>query len=386
MSDPAEFDIFYCRSNNLKTSIRATTPNRALIYNGPLNHRPFIVPVFIPHAGCPHRCIFCNQELVSGSPEMDPGSGNGFSSVGEFLRFRGRRQGPAEIAFFGGNFLGLPVDQVQCLLAIASEWVHRGELDGIRFSTRPDSVDSRALDLIDGFPITCVELGVQSMHDGVLRRSGRGHTAADTTTAVQRLRARGHKVGLQLMVGLPEDDEVRLLETGQRIAALIPDFVRIYPTLVLLGSVLAKWFREGRYRPLSLDEAVDLSMKLYLFFRQRGIPVIRTGLQPSEELASGRSVIAGPYHPAFGHLVQSACYLEAVRGALRRRPVWTGAIDLRVHPSNISRMRGQGNANCAMLQKEFGFSGVRVVADSGLQDDLIMLPDDRTVRVYEPVN
>lgn len=351
-----------------------------------MSQRPFIVPVFIPHAGCPHRCVFCNQELVTGYPGSAPGAGVEFSRVAEFLRFRGRRRGPAELAFFGGNFLGLPGDRIRKLLATASEWVDRGELDGIRFSTRPDTVDRRALDLISGFPITCVELGAQSMDDDVLRRSGRGHTAADTTAAVQRLKARGYEVGLQLMVGLPGDDEARLLGTGQRILGLRPAFVRIYPTLVLLGSPLARWFREDRYRPLSLDEAVDLSMKLYLFFRQGSVPVVRTGLQPSAELAVGRGVVAGPHHPAFGHLVQSACYLAAVRRALRRWPVLSDSIELRVPRSSISRMRGLGNANCAALQKEFGFSRVRVVADACLTDDCVVLPEDRMIGVYAPVN
>lgn len=347
--------------------------------------RPFIVPVFIPHAGCPHRCIFCNQKLVTGQSEKHLETGNEFSSVAEFLRYRGRRSGTAEIAFFGGNFLGLPAERIRNLLATASEWVHRAELDGIRFSTRPDTVGSRTLDLINAFPITCVELGVQSMDDDVLRQSHRGHTAADATVAVQRLKGKGYEVGLQLMVGLPGDDEVRLLETSRRIADLSPAFVRIYPTLVLDGSPLAMWFRAGRYRPLCLDEAVELSMKVYRFFRQRGISVIRTGLQASEELVAGRGVIAGPFHPAFGHLVQSACYLAAVREALRHCPALRDRIELHVHPKGIARLCGQGNANCAALKREFGFSRVRVVADSGLEGDLIVLPDGRIIRVYEPI-
>ncbi len=300
------------------------------------------------------------------------------------MRFRGRRSGPAEIAFFGGNFLGLRADRIRYLLTTASEWVHRGELDGIRFSTRPDTVAAHTLDLISAFPIKCVELGAQSMDDDVLRWSQRGHTAADTTGAAQLLKAKGYEVGLQLMVGLPGDDEVRLLETGRRVADLDPAFVRIYPTLVLDGSPLAMWFRAERYRPLTLDKAVDLSMKVYRFFRQRGIPVIRTGLQASEDLAAGRGVVAGPFHPAFGHLVQSACYLAAVREALRRRPVLRDMIELRVHPKGISRLRGQGNANCAALKSEFGFSEVRVVADSGLEDDLVALPGGRIIRIYKP--
>jgi histone acetyltransferase (RNA polymerase elongator complex component) len=347
--------------------------------------RSFIVPVFIPHAGCPHRCIFCNQKLVTGHFEKHPETGNEFSSVAEFLRYRGRRSGPAEIAFFGGNFLGLPAERIRYLLNKASELVRWAELDGIRFSTRPDTVASHTLDLINAFRITCVELGAQSMDDDVLSRCRRGHTAADTTVAVQRLKARGYEVGLQLMVGLPGDDEVRLLETGRRIADLNPAFVRIYPTLVLDRSPLATWFHAGRYRPLGLDEAVELSMKVYRFFRQRGISVIRTGLQASEDLAAGRGVVAGPFHPAFGHLVQSACYLAAVREALQRRPVLNDTIELHVHPTGIARLRGHGNTNCAALKREFGFSRVRVVTDAGLECDLIALPEGRIIKVYEPI-
>jgi histone acetyltransferase (RNA polymerase elongator complex component) len=270
-------------------------------------------------------------------------------------------------------------------LTAASEWIRKGELDGIRFSTRPDTVSPCILDLINAFPIKSVELGAQSMDDEVLRKCRRGHTAADTTVAVQRLTARGYEVGLQLMVGLPGDDEARLLETGRRIAALQPAFVRIYPTLVLEGSLLAKWFRTGRYRALPLDEAVGHCMKLYRFFRQCGIPVIRTGLQASDELAVGRGLVAGPFHPAFGDLVQSASYLEAIREALCRRPVLGDTINLRVHPRGVARLRGQGNVNCAALKREFGFSEVRVVADGRLEDDLIVLPGDRQVRVYAPL-
>jgi histone acetyltransferase (RNA polymerase elongator complex component) len=187
------------------------------------------------------------------------------------------------------------------------------------------------------------------------------------------------------MVGLPGDDEARLIETGRCVADLSPAFVRIYPTLVLAGSVLARWYREDRYRPLCLDEAIALSAKLYLLFRRRMVPVVRTGLQLSEDLAAGQSVLAGPYHPAFGHLVQSACYLEAVRRALRRWPVLRDTIELRVQPGSISRMRGHGNENCTALQKEFGFSCVRVLEDCSLKDDLILLPKGRVIRVYEPL-
>jgi histone acetyltransferase (RNA polymerase elongator complex component) len=346
--------------------------------------RPFIVPVFIPHAGCPHRCVFCNQTAITGRPAGQADSGDWRTRAREFLRFQRKPGGIVQIAFFGGNLLGLAAGHIRRLLAEASDFVRAGEVQGVRFSTRPDTVNRQTLDLLKHFPVQTVELGAQSMDDDVLRRSGRGHTAADTSAAVDRLKDRGYEVGLQMMVGLPGDDGARLMETGRRIAAFKPDFVRIYPTLVLAGSLLETWYHEGRYRPLSVDEAVQQTMLLYRLFRQQGIPVIRTGLQPTEEITAGSAVVAGPFHPAFGHLVQSACFVDALSNALRRMAISHQTLEIWVHPKSLARMRGLRNANCGTLRREFGFLDVNVRPDSELAEDAIGLPDGRVVSAYAP--
>jgi histone acetyltransferase (RNA polymerase elongator complex component) len=348
--------------------------------------RPFIVPVFIPHAGCPHRCVFCNQTAVTGRQADLPESGDWQARASEFLRFRGRRQGISQIAFFGGNFLGLTEERILAMLTAASKWIRRAEVDGIRFSTRPDTVNRKTLSLIAAFPVQTVELGAQSMDEAVLVNSQRGHTAADTEAAVQLLRAGGYEVGLQIMVGLPGDDAARLMQTGRRIADLKPDFVRIYPTLVLAGSLLETWYRADRYRPLTVEEAVERTKPLYRLFRQQRIPVIRTGLQPTEQLSLEGAVVAGPFHPAFGHLVQSACFLDAACNGLRRMSVSCRTLEIRVHPRSVSRMRGLKNANCEALRREFGFSEVKVFSHAGLEEDAIALSDCNTVSVYNRNN
>jgi histone acetyltransferase (RNA polymerase elongator complex component) len=185
------------------------------------------------------------------------------------------------------------------------------------------------------------------------------------------------------MVGLPGDDAARLMETGRRIANLKPHFVRIYPTLVLAGSVLETWYHAGRYRPLEVEEAVEQTMPLYRLFRQQGITVIRTGLQPTEDLSPEGAVVAGPFHPSFGHLVQSACFLAAARKALPRVSVSGQTLEIRVHPLSLSHMRGLKNANCRALSQEFGFSEVKVFPHAEMEQDTIALPDGSVVAVYE---
>jgi histone acetyltransferase (RNA polymerase elongator complex component) len=336
-----------------------------------MRSRPLIVPVFLPHAGCPHRCLFCNQSAVTGGREGLPTPAGLRDTVAGFLKRCGRRRSPTQIAFFGGNFLGVPEADIQNLLAAAAGFVRSGAVAGIRFSTRPDTVTARSLALIDAYPVHTVELGAQSMCAEVLAQAQRGHSAADTLCACRMLKERGYAVGLQLMVGLPGDNEERLIKTGRRVVGLRPDFVRIYPTLVLAGSPLAAHYRRGDYAPLPLETAVGLTLKLYRLFRAHGIPVIRMGLQASADISPGASVLAGPHHPAFGHLVQCAAFHEAVRSALGPAGRLRGELSLRVHPNSIPRMRGLGNATVGALQREYGFRQVEVCADSTLAEQQI---------------
>ena len=343
--------------------------------------RPFIVPVFIPHAGCPHRCVYCNQAAVTGRAETLPEPAAFRNQVAAFLKYRGLRRGRAQVAFFGGNFLGMAEAGIRQLLTEAAGFVRSGDLQGIRFSTRPDTVSRQTLDILSGFPVQTVELGAQSMDPEVLQRSRRGHTPDDTVNAVGLLVDRGYEVGLQIMAGLPGDDETRLMETGRRIAELAPDFIRIYPTVVLAGSPLEKWYREGMYQPLALDAAVDLVQRLYGLFRAQSIPVIRMGLQATDDLGASGAVLAGPWHPAFGHLVLCAVFLTAARRALSEGGCRGLELVLKVHPRSVSRMRGMRNASCKLLKQDFGFRRVDVAPDPALAEDEIAVQGGRIVKV-----
>ncbi|HSO61290.1 MAG TPA: radical SAM protein [Desulfobacterales bacterium] len=344
--------------------------------------RPFIVPVFIPHAGCPHRCVYCNQAAVAGCAETLPGPAAFRNQVTAFLKFRGRCRGRAQIAFFGGNFLGMAEASLRQLLTEAAGFVRTGDVQGIRFSTRPDTVSRRTLDILSGFPVQTVELGAQSMDPEVLQRSRRGHSPEATVSAVGLLADRGYEVGLQIMAGLPGDDEHRLMETGRRIAELAPDFIRIYPTVVLAGSPLEKWYRQGMYQPLALDAAVDLVRRLYGLFRAHSIPVIRMGLQATDDLVAGGAVLAGPWHPAFGHLVLCAAFLTAACRALKEGGGPGLELLLKVHPRSVSRMRGMHNASCELLKRDFGFRRVDVTPDPALAEDEIAVQGGSVMKVW----
>jgi histone acetyltransferase (RNA polymerase elongator complex component) len=290
--------------------------------------------------------------------------------IGTFLRYKGNRRNTVQIAFYGGNFLGLPPHVIQTLLNGAEEFIRLKQADSIRFSTRPDTITPEQLDRLRGFSVRTIEIGVQSMNDNVLAISRRGHTAQDTINAVRYLKENRYDVGIQMMVGLPGDNQAITLETGRHIIRLAPDFVRIYPTLVIENSVLAQWYHMGRYTPLTLEQAVGQTKELYCLFTENNIPVIRMGLQTSDDFEK-ESVLAGPFHPAFAHLVHSEIFLDKILNKLKISE--TDEYDntsllIKVHPRNISTVRGLKNKNIEYLKTRFHFRNIEVLSDMLLSE------------------
>ena len=339
--------------------------------------KPLIVPVFVPHSGCPHRCVFCNQSLLTGLSEASLEPMAIRRQISTFLS--GCRPAPraSQIAFYGGNFLGLPPGKITMLLSEAARFVAEKRIGSIRFSTRPDTIDADSLALLSGYPVQTVEIGVQSMDDRVLALAERGHTADDTRHAAVLVKEKGFQLGLQIMVGLPGDDEAASMETAHSVGALSPDFVRIYPAVVVTGSRMALWYKNGEFTPWSLERTVSLVKRMVLFFRKKKIDVIRMGLQATEDLQPGETILAGPYHPAFGHLVLSRIMLDRAISVLQSRPGINGAseVTLRVHPRVESRLRGLRNENIQELKERFQLKGVRVRTDSLVPEESVLISE-----------
>lgn len=340
------------------------------------SEKPFIIPIFLPQAGCSHQCVFCNQTAITSVREKHFSCEAFRVQVRNFLNYKGPHRKPVQISFYGGTFLGLAESEIRQWLGEAAYFVTAGQVDSIRFSTRPDSITRERLDIIKDFPVATIELGVQTMDDRVLATARRGHTASDTENAVCLLHERNYEIGLQMMVGLPDDTPDKALATARKIADMSPDFVRIYPTLVIEDSPLAAWYRSGKYAPLSLQEAVSLVKDIYLVFRQRSIPVIRMGLQASQDLDSADTVLAGPYHPSFGHLVYSKVFLDTALDEIKSSGIQDftrSTLSLRVHPRSISKMRGINNKNIETITDIFHPASIGVISDVSLSEEDVVL-------------
>lgn len=304
-----------------------------------------IYPFFIPHAGCPHRCRFCQQQRVSGRRGAPTPK-----EVVHFLEEVLPHHGDGEVAFYGGTFSLLPDAEQKAYLDGVAPFIRQGRVGGVRISTRPDALQPTAVELLRQSDVRTVEIGCQSFSPEVLRRSERGHGAREIGEAVDQLRSAGLAVGLQLMPGLPGGSRAEALESLEQALGLAPDFLRIYPTVVLRGTALEEDLHAGTYRPLSLEEGVDLCAEMLWRCRRRAVPVIRLGLQGTEAMDDGRAWVAGPWHPAFGQLVRARLW----RRGLERGSEAAAFREAEVHPSDFSDARGHGRSNLDYLRRRFG--------------------------------
>ena len=311
-----------------------------------------IVPIFVPHLGCPHACVFCDQRTISGRTAPA-----GPDTVREELRSAQAVSAWAELVFYGGSFTAVSPRLQTELLEAAQPFRKTGFLHSIRVSTRPDCIDADCLDRLSAYGVETVELGAQSMSDRVLQASGRGHRAEDTVRACWMLRARGFGIILQMMTGLPTSDPDEDLRTARRLAELEPDGVRIYPTLVLKGTALVDMLMRGEYQPQTVEEAVETCAPVVRTFMERRIPVLRLGLHPSRELEE--KCLAGPYHPAMGELIYSRLYRDEAERILSDRDRLPEELTLLVHQSGLSKLTGRGRENLLWLRERFELKSVR---------------------------
>lgn len=319
------------------------------------------IPIFVPHEGCPFDCIFCNQRKITGS-DTSITKTEISEIIKKHLETLPRCERYVEAAFFGGSFTGISKEKQCEFLEEAYKFVKSGEIDGIRLSTRPDYISEEILDRLRKYGVTAVELGVQSMDDEVLKASNRGHTQKTVEDAVRLIKKYPFKLGLQMMTGLPGDTVQKSIETANKIIALKPDFVRIYPTLVLKDTGLERLYKSGEYAPQGTDEAVMLCKDILKAFRQNNIDVIRIALCTTDEICENGAVVSGPFHSAFGELVESEIYYDEIVKILEKKPKTD---ILCVNPREVSKAVGNKRKNIIRIKEKFGID-LKIKPDESL--------------------
>lgn len=315
--------------------------------------RQYIIPIFVPHLGCPNDCVFCNQKSISGEQRMITKE-DVKKTIDFYLDNIRDKESKKEVAFFGGSFTGIEIEKQEEFLQTAHEYIKQGKIDSIRISTRPDYIDKKILKMLKKYKVETIELGVQSANDYILKQSQRGHTFEDVKKASKLIRWYGFKLGHQMMVGLPESTRLDEINTARELIKLKPKMVRIYPVLVIKNTKLEKDYMNEKYKPLTVVQAVEICKELVRMFVNKKIDVIRVGLQNTDEITNptenNSQVIAGPYHPAFRQLVESSMWYDAIVGKIKKLNIKVKEVEVTVNPIDSNNVIGFNKENAIKLK------------------------------------
>ena len=331
--------------------------------------KEYIIPIFVPHLGCPNECTFCNQVKISGQ-QTNVKTKDVKETIEFYLKNFKDDSKYVEVAFFGGSFTAIDEKTQAELLEAANEYIKEGKVNSIRISTRPDCIDRATLKRLKKYHVKTIELGVQSSNNYILEKSKRGHTFEDVKKASKLIRLYGFKLGHQMMVGMPESTELDEINTARDLIKLKPKIVRIYPVLVIKGTELAKEYKNGEYEPLTVEQAVERCKEITYMFRKKQINVIRIGLQNTDEITDpnkkGSEVLAGPYHPAFRQLVESAMWYDSIAEKIKKINAKIKKVEIKVNPDDSNNVIGHKKSNIEKL-KDFYDVDISMKTDENIK-------------------
>lgn len=315
--------------------------------------KEYIIPIFVPHLGCPNACVFCNQTKITGKQKQVTAK-DVEETIEEYLKSFKDKENKVEVAFFGGSFTAIEEEKQNELLEAAYKYVKNGQVDSIRISTRPDYINKKILKRLKKYKVKTIELGVQSSNNYVLSRAKRGHNFEDVKKASKLIRFYGFTLGHQMMVGLPESTALDEINTARDLIKLKPKIVRIYPVLVIKKTELEEQYKNGEYEPLSITQAVERCKEIADLFNQNKINIIRIGLQNTEEITDpsnkNSEVVAGPYHPAFRQLVEGRMWYDAIVSKIKKCNTKVKVVEIKANPEDINNIIGHKKENIEKLK------------------------------------
>ena len=317
--------------------------------------KEYIIPIFVPHLGCKQCCTFCDQKTISG--ETKQVTADDVRNTIEYYLQNFKNDNYVEVAFFGGSFTAIPIETQKELLEAVQPYIKDKKVDSIRLSTRPDAIDKNILKMLKKYHVKTIELGVQSSNNYILERCKRGHTFEDVKKASKLIRKYRFKLGHQMMVGLPESTEKDDIKTAEDIIKLKPKLVRIYPVLVIKGTGLEREYRNKEFTPLTVGQAVERSKEILRLFAKKNIQVIRVGLQNTETIADPKNkdseVVAGPYHPAFGQLVEDSIWYDKIVYEIKKINAKVIRVEIEANSQNINNIIGHKKENINKLKDTY---------------------------------
>ncbi len=262
-----------------------------------------IYPVFIPEWGCSRQCIYCDQKKISATD--DPSLDQALPRIKAFIQKHRNIQ--KQVAFYGGSFTALDQSVRQSLIDAIAPLLD--DLSSFRISTRPDAIDSEILTWCTANRIRTIELGIQDFSNSVLLQCQRPYDSDTAHNACDLIKTSGLELGVQLMPGLPGWTQETLEYNHHCLKTILPQYLRLYPTIVIRNTALHRLYARGGYTPLSMNDAIIQCADYQALASAYDISVIKLGIPSTLD---PEDIIAGPYHPAFGELVKAELVLRNI--------------------------------------------------------------------------
>ena len=340
------------------------------------NH--YIIPIFVPHEGCPHNCVFCNQDRITGVKDrVDANKAE--EIIKEYYETIENKDATIEVSFFGGTFTAIPEKKQRELLSVAKRYKDKGVINKIRMSTRPDYIDEYILSYLKEYSVDIIELGIQSLDDEVLIAAGRGHSKEDAKRASKLIKEFKITLGHQLMPGLPKSTREKDILSAKESIEMEPEIVRIYPSLVIKDTPMEIMYSRGEYIPYTLEEAVLVSTEVFKLYDEANINVIRVGLQPTDAINEGCDIISGPFHPAFRELVSSNITIQNIKSNIHKKDVY----EILINDKDISKLYANKKMYFNTLKEE-GYN-VKVIISPEIKRGTFKLTNnkfEKIIRIY----
>lgn len=308
------------------------------------------IPIFVPHKGCPHDCVFCNQKKITGQT-TDVTANDVTNIIDNHLLTIDKNDAYVEVAFFGGSFTAIEMHKQTELLNAVYPYVQSGRVKAVRCSTRPDAIDENILTNLKKYGVKTIELGVQSTDEEVLLKSNRGHGRDVVFSSSKLIKDYGFDLGLQMMLGLPGDTYEKSIQTAKDIISLSPKCVRIYPTLVVEETGLLNMYNKGEYKPFDLEFTLSLCAEFLNMFYKADIDVIRVGLQTTDNI--NEKTVIGPYHPCFRELCESRIIRNLIEANMDKI---TENATVIVNRKNISKAVGNKKSNILYFKGKYNIN------------------------------
>jgi len=343
----------------------------------------YIIPIFVPHEGCPHNCVFCNQNTITGVSDT-VNADYTRSTIEEYIKTIPNKSAVIEVSFFGGTFTAIDMKKQKELLKVAKEYKDKGVVKYIHLSTRPDYIDDEILTNLKNYSVDVIELGIQSLDEDVLLKSGRGHSDVDALKASKLIKEYGFTLGHQIMLGLPGDTFKKDIETARRSIEMKPDICRIYPALVIKDTPMEKMYMKGIYKPYTLHECIDICKIIYGMYTAHDINVIRVGLQPTKEINKDGDLIAGPFHPAVRELVEGSIINDMIFEYIRDTNV--SEAEIIINEKDISKLYANKKQFFNDKRRELVNTKIKIIQSKDIPRNCIRIICENTIKSMSLVN